>query len=104
MCGYHESDQPVAVGTKFGSLGPSEDLRGPPKGPSGHPHNHKPIFRAKIIPQKNGAMEIGIGAKEPIKGPIDCHRATSRYSLVWWYEVVILMQQPAPGQARKLGR
>ena len=31
LCGYHEFDQTVAVGTKSGTLGPSEDLRGPQK-------------------------------------------------------------------------
>ena len=32
VCGYHEFDQTVAVGTKSGTPGPSEDLRGPQKG------------------------------------------------------------------------
>ena len=32
LCGYHEFDQTVAVGTKSGTPGPSEDLRGPQKG------------------------------------------------------------------------
>ena len=32
VCGYHEFDQIVAVGTKSGTPRPSEDLRGPQKG------------------------------------------------------------------------
>ena len=32
LCGYHEFDQTVAVGTKSGTPQPSEDLRGPQKG------------------------------------------------------------------------
>ena len=32
MCGYHESDQTEAVGTKSGTPGSSEDLRGLTKG------------------------------------------------------------------------
>ena len=31
LCGYHEFDQTVAIGTKSGAPGPSEDLRGPQK-------------------------------------------------------------------------
>ena len=31
VCGYHEFDQKVAVGTKSGTPGPSEDLRERPK-------------------------------------------------------------------------